>query len=281
VSSGPIIVLGVAPRSGTNLVFEQLCLHPDCAPQQTWFEDGLLLNASLLAEYCARTAQFRNTWPEQRARTEDLLSAIGAALLGSLDPGGGRLLTKTPSTRGIDLAPALFPDASVVVVVRDGLSTVASAKRTWGANVSAAATRWADGVRRLLQTQTRHVVVRYEDVVLSPVETMTLLLEQLGLPLDHFPFSEAERPPVRGSSELMGRDRDWGPQEAPVAFDPVQRGAELTVAERAKFSRIAGAEQRALGYPDTPLRHPGAGIWAEAERLAYRVNVRVRRHTPL
>ena len=47
----PIFILGIMHRSGTNLLQDLLCLHPDCEPGGIIGEDGLIAKADPLIEY--------------------------------------------------------------------------------------------------------------------------------------------------------------------------------------------------------------------------------------
>ena len=43
-----VIILGIAPRSGTNFFCDLLTRHPDCEPVRTIWEDFLVANADKL-----------------------------------------------------------------------------------------------------------------------------------------------------------------------------------------------------------------------------------------
>src|SRR5215470_3434851 len=129
-SPGPILVVGISRRSGTNYLASLLAMHPDCAPPRAPLaEDHLLRDAPLLAEYARRASE---CWPERwgdrddaRTRLERSLGgALGAFLADGVD--APRIVTKTPSPEHLELVSLLLPDAPVVVLLRDGRSVVES-----------------------------------------------------------------------------------------------------------------------------------------------------------
>ena len=47
----PIFILGISQRSGTNFLFDLLCLHPDCGAPSIKWEDFLVDKSDLLVRY--------------------------------------------------------------------------------------------------------------------------------------------------------------------------------------------------------------------------------------
>src|SRR5262245_36301143 len=151
---GPIFVLGMARRTGTNFCFQLLSLHPDVAPAARLPEDFALHDADLLVEYAERTRRHWNArWghhPEAGAR---LVRSLGDAVLAFLvseglaaeaPRAGARPLFKTPSVRNLERCAELFPGASLVVLVRDGRDAVESALRSFDSPFEAAARGWCE-----------------------------------------------------------------------------------------------------------------------------------------
>src|SRR5829696_4648598 len=95
---------------------------------------------------------------------------------------------KTPHyVHHVDYLLGIWPDARVVVLVRDGRDVALSLKRMpFGPNNAwAAAQWWARGVRAGLAAQARHpravATVRYEDVVRAPATEVARICEFLDL----------------------------------------------------------------------------------------------------
>ncbi len=207
----PVFLVG-CPRSGTTLLFELLGAHPDLR--------------SLPEEGHVYWSGYNH--PRRHGWASDALSAADASaaehryletLLAGLGP--GRPLDKTPkNVLRLPYLRAHFPDARIVLVVRDGRATTASLLEGWrhrrGASyVLPERLRLADydsrvwryvlppGWRSLqgsdlaqvaarqyvacTQAADRHrdavdLVVRYEDLVARPEQTVAQVEDVLGLP---------------------------------------------------------------------------------------------------
>lgn len=257
MTAGPILVLGITPRSGTNYLYDLLRLHGDCAPARApvW-EDNLLSRADLLDSYARSVAA---TWPGGEHLGEGLLRALGDSMVAFLatDP-CRRLLTKTPHVHNLELLPAVFPDARAVIIVRDGRAVVQSSLDTFGGRFETHARRWAaaaETIRRFDQRHrgadepVHHRIVRYEDLWRDLEGTLTPVLDFLGLDPAGYDMEAASRLPVRGSStQRRGGQVDWAPVERPAGFDPTARFDHWSQRMRDRFDHIAGRQLEHFGY---------------------------------
>jgi hypothetical protein len=267
----PVFILGLTPRTGTNYLWDLLCLHPACAPSREPIrEDFFLEHAHLLTTFIRQvSSSWDPAWGIVSEKTmAELHAALGTALLDFLSTDEDRrLVTKNPSVVGIDQVFDFFPTAQLIVLVRDGRAVVESCVRTFGWDVDLAARRWAtaaDNAMRFLDGRvsddTAVRLVRYEDLVADPRGQMTELLRFLDLDVADFDFYAAERLPVRGSSVFLGGQSEvhWDPIERTADFDPLRRSASWDADQHRRFAWLAGRQQVALGYPlddsvpDTP-----------------------------
>lgn len=267
VRSAPVFLVGVHRRCGSNFVCDALQLHKQFSIPEPLTEDYLLENAHLLHDYVERTVASR--WRKRFNAEEDvvlcrktLCRRLGAALTSTLAARiapGSRLLTKTPDPDNVKLFPSLFPDAKLVLIVRDGRDVVESSFRSWPSQSYAHWMRmWAKGARTILdfvngagkQCKEQWRLVRYEDL-LHDREAFGSLLDFLGVSRETYPWDELESLPVRGSSTHRGNASElhWRPVEKTADFRPVGRWANWSLIRRLQFKAIAGAEQTALGYP--------------------------------
>jgi hypothetical protein len=227
---------------------------------------------------------------------DDLVAALGLGLAHHLAQGitAPWFVTKMPNLDGIGNASRLFPDAPIVVVVRDGRAVVESAVRTFNEPFDREAARWADGARAVLDLARAGVanvmVVRYEDLVSNVESTMSAVLDHIGLDAADYPFADAEGLPIRGSSELAGQG---GVHWQEVDRDSIAlegRGTALSESQVATFDRLAGPELEELGYARTPVRAASGGAarslavpsrerltWS-ARRIGGRIRRKIRRH---
>lgn len=209
-SEDPILLLG-CPRSGTTLLFDLLQQH----------EGLVSLDEEGHVYWSAYHHPRRGGWRSDEVCAEDLLSRerkyvdTAFAMLGN-----GRPLDKTPkNVLRIAYLRALYPRARIVLAVRDGRATVASLLEGWrkrrgasyllptrlrlsdydsriwryvlppgweklqGTDLPTVATRQylASSSAALQHRDLIDAVVRYEELVDSPVETMRALLKQLSL----------------------------------------------------------------------------------------------------
>jgi hypothetical protein len=271
----PVFLLGVTQRTGTHLLEGLLEIHPECCvvgPRpvaEYWsFEDFLLEHADLLERYVQETRRHW-VWPWGSDHTVDdvLLAGLGTGLLNAFaslgkTPTGSIGLLRTPNVSNLTLVPKLFPDAQVIVVVRDPLDVAASGQRSFGpafrSNWNDAETwiyRWQAGVQALFAAYEelggrRLHSVRFEDLVEDRDRVVRMLLRFLDLEAGDYDFERAASLPVRGSSEVRASSEsvDWEPVAASEGFDPVGRSDVLPAAQRRRLSALVENEMKVLGY---------------------------------
>jgi protein-tyrosine sulfotransferase len=281
----PIFLIGIMPRSGTNYVYNLLRQHGDvdCVTNADMPEDFLLFHSDLLLRYADVVAAWwvqywrpgrgaRATKARRHESRSAIAAALGRGLVGVLegpDTRGRRVATKTPVVRSMDNVFALFPEAQVVVLVRDGRDQVASAVRSYGWNIDFAMHRWAEAARTVTafddahaqDDPPRHMILRYEDVIDDPETSLTRMFSFLGLRTDGYDFTVHERLPVYGSSEHLGVDEGlaagYRRVERTAEFDPRRRWADWPAERLERFNHIAGREMVRLGY-ELEGAHPQA-----------------------
>ena len=271
----PIFIAGTYPRSGTNHLLDLLCVHPDCAPPAPIWEDFLLANAGHLDAYVdAVTSHWNPGWGTGDAERRALLAALGGGIAEFLRgrARAPRVVTKTPSVAGLSHFAALFPEAYLIVLVRDGRAVVESGVRSFGWFRDGAIHGWAQAARRVLAFEAsaqasalRYRRVHYEELVARPEACLRELLEFLGLDAARYDFARAASLPVRGSS-TQGRESGdrvhWGAVPRTPDFAPTDRFQHWTRAQHARFDWIASDELRALGYaPMAPAGGPARAVW--------------------
>jgi hypothetical protein len=201
---------------------------------------------------------------------------IGTALLRFADPGpeeGGpvrdfRLILRSPTTEGIAAATTLFPDARVLVLVRDGPATVESGRRSFRWPYEEAMQAWRQSVRRILTflasaDGSRCQLVRFEDLTADPAREIARVIAFLGLDPALYPFNRVDEIPVFGSSSFgrtEGEGVHWRPVPKDPSFDPLARAESWPPRRLARFAWLAGAEHRKLGYLVHPLS-PMVRVW--------------------
>ena len=260
----PILVMGVMPRSGTNFVRDLLSKHPDVVadPGRLW-EFPLLHSSKAMSNFTDRFVSFFPPNAEIVGQWDALAMLAGAWLRELQDEAGQkRILLKTPHVQYLSLAPYIFPDAKIILCLRDGRDVMDSTLGTftkWSParkTFSQLAHEWQLGTKAILSFNPGQAhanpdiaIVRFEDMVLNPVQSVEGMLAHLGLDLTRYPTAEIKSMPVRGSSRSKAKPGDrWKPQEKTADFNPVRRWESWSVARRARFDRIAGQTLEAAGY---------------------------------
>jgi hypothetical protein len=263
----PVFIIGIHRRSGTNFLADAICLTSRFSLPVPLYEDYLLQYSNMLLKYTQLTAaeQYEKRFSERpNAYTECkrlMLRSIGDGLLAFLRsyiPDGCRILTKTPDPWNLNNFFPLFPDALLIIIVRDGRDCVESAKWAFpGRSYLYWMTTWAANARTIInflkevppQHEGQLIVTRYEDLLSDEAE-MNRILEFIGCCPQEYPWNEFRALPVRGSTFFRGEKNTlhWQPVDKTKDFQPVGRWKKWSWWLRWNFKRVAGAELVALGY---------------------------------
>jgi protein-tyrosine sulfotransferase len=289
----PIILLSACPRSGSNYLENLLLLHPACRKSKVP-EDFFLANSETLLNFCRSVAESWDDWWLPRLGGPSRLAMhIGTALLRFADPGPEeerpagdfRLILRSPTTEGIAAAATLFPNARVLVLMRDGPATVESGRRSFGWPHEEAMLAWRQSVRRVFSFLAsadgpRCQLIRFEDLTADPARELARVIAFLGLDPGLFPFDRVDEIPVFGSSSFGRMDGErvhWRPVPKDPSFDPLARAQSWPAYRLTRFAWLAGTEQRKLGYFVHPLS-PMGRVWnvvLDAMYVARRIAIQI------
>lgn len=302
----PIFVLGILQRSGTNYLNNLLLLHPDMqSPGMVW-EDFYLAQAEHLSNYAEATQKrWGNVW------TKTVSSALGqGALLAHLGQGivslmenqyaalvetgkfsppaqtPIRLVTATPSVNNLHLFFELFPQGAPIIIVRDGPALVESGVRSFGWDYDEAMYLWAERARDILafcrapEHQGKFFLVQYRDLYTRNRQTMTQLLNFLGLDPSRYDFDAAENLKVMGSSEVAAKEGalHWKEVKKPHDFNPLTRAHGWGLRLKCRFAWMGGKEMRAFGY--TLEDQPRRPIWNSFMDRLYGLEIKLKQTWP-
>jgi len=277
----PIFIRGIMPRSGTNFLIDIFKQHEDVqvSPGRTW-EFPHPYGAPTLQRYVDLVSDFPNAPGFRRDRFMQCLGNAWLEYLQDVTEPGKRIVLKTPTVDDVDSFFDFFPEALLVLIVRDGRDLVASALevpfmrrpgfslrdvRTWPqflgpSHFTALCRRYAAAAGHVAEFERglrnsdhagRFRLVRYESLYLDQENEVRDLLAWAGLSDDKYDWSALDSMPVRGSSFLRGKDggMDFG-QGVPRTgeFAPVGRWKSWSSARRRVFDREAGDAMSKLGY---------------------------------
>lgn len=278
---GRLIFLVGARRSGTNWLGRVIGAHPDvvAVPAETHlFSHGIRPLADRVHHGPAssnRTGSIYMDREEFLDGLRDLVDRIFAGLYDALrhdEPLDGRLLERTPwHAFALDLIGAVYPDAFVVHMVRDGRDVGRSlVAQDWGPDrISDAAEEWRSTIQSVRRAASdipdpRFIEVRYEELLRDPRSLVPDVYSRLGLP---------------AGDQIV----DVALAEAGVHFnvDPgsprVQAGKwreEWSAREIREFERVAGGTLDELGYERAV---PVSKFGARGRQVRARIRSRVRR----
>src|SRR3954470_340371 len=255
----PIFVVG-SMRSGSTLFRLILDAHPRIAiSEETGFMGGLAA-----AKHIPNWRHGRN-WYERLGFSEQEFDArlrefyAGLFERHALAQGKQRWGEKTPfHSRHIAEMATVFPDAVFVGIVRHPGAVVHSLMRKFHYGAEDAAAYWDSTNREILRRglelgEQRFALLRYEDLVQHPEETLHDLVDFLGEPwsddlLRHQEIQAARGTPRVSAGKTGTRD--------PITTDLAHRWADgLPPADRELLDAVAGPLARFLGYEPTA---PGA-----------------------
>jgi hypothetical protein len=264
-SSAPIFILGITPRCGTNLLFNLLRLHPDCGVPEPIWEDYLLEPTHLLLQYVRRVHNWwesaKEPWVTKGGLEGELCNCLGQGLLSFLQSrvGTKRLLTKTPNVSNLDQFFAFFPEAYLLILVRDGRDVVESGVQSFGWDRDGFTRGWAHAAQTILEFDQAHrerglryMIVRYEDLHLDLDNELRQILAFLDLDSVAYDFEAAHELPVYGSSTL-GATEDWvhwKPMSRTAGFNPIGKWSDWSKSRHERFNWLAGKYLVAFGYKE-------------------------------
>jgi len=268
--SHPIFIHGVTERSGTNFLSGLIQLHPDCfLPAPVW-ENYLLKPIDRLAEYADLVVEnWDFGWGVTEEDKQELVRSLVRSVLGLLEQKGDyaakHLLTKTPNVSNLNLFFRFFPNAKLIILVRDGRAVVESTINSFNINFDQATAKWVGAAETIVEFEKKHALytgkyklVRYEDLHGNTEQALRDLFEFLELDAQQYPFDEALNLPVRGSSKFRGEDEElhWEPVAKTAEFKPLERFRHWGVAEHQQFNKTGSALLEYFGYTPLHLDEP-------------------------
>jgi hypothetical protein len=186
-----ILIVG-SHRSGTTWLHQLVVAHPRIAgveKAETWVFSGL---AALWANVSGAESPQLDTYVTRTAAAHAMRRFCDRAFVATMEdkPSADYFLEKTPThSWHLDLVSALYPDAWIIHIIRDGRDVAHSgAELDFGpSDVEAAARHWRDTIERVRRDSvlfSRYREVRYEALLADPVGETSELLTWLGLDVD-------------------------------------------------------------------------------------------------
>lgn len=264
-TSGPIFVVG-SNGSGSTLLRLMLDSHPAIAiPEETGF-----LRLAMAHEWVPYW-KLGDSWYSSLGLTEDEMYAEVAGFYSRLfasyaaEHGKTRWGDKTPfHVWHLDLALRLYPDATVIGIVRHPAAVVSSLRKRFMRKPKVAIKHWSRSYRQLLfeaeRLGDRCVLLRYEDLVRKPEDVMRALLDIIGEPWSDDVLAHHE---VQAAAESTGFTRtDRAIDTAPMTEWETALPSKLREAVIERNGPLAAAlgYDPARGVPVAPLFAGGSPL---------------------
>lgn len=249
-------------------------------------EDFFLKYADLLNQFCKSVyLNWDSNWQKRMGGSSDFLfQHIGNSLISFIkmpyyhypnekadkrteyipqdEVKNRRLVTKTPNVDNLPLFSKLFPDAHLIVLIRDGRSVVGSTIKSFRSmSFDKAAYQWRNAARKIIafdkenrKSNKNYIIVKYEDLYMNTQKELERLFSAVDLDPKDFDHENAASLPVYGSSELKASKGklNWEGTEKNKEFDPVNRWQNWNPKMHSRFNWIAGNEMKKLGYSIVP-----------------------------
>lgn len=274
--SGRIIFAVGARRSGTNWLQRILAARPDVVamPTETYlFSHGLQPLAERIQHANPNLPQTAKAFMPRDVfldAARDFADRVFAENLRLIAPDARYVIERTPwHVYHLDLIAAVYPDAPIVHIIRDGRDVTRSLRsQSWGPkSMAEAAEEWRSSVSAGRSTGgalPRYIEVHYERLLADPEMEIGTLYERLDLDLSSGELEQA----VLAARSAFNVDPVF-----PTIGSGKWRGA-LSPSDLRTFDRIAGPLLEELGYQrEAP---PSAGAHGTLVHAATRARSRAR-----
>jgi len=220
----PVFIVGCG-NSGTTLTATILSRHPDAF--SIGFESNFFF-PTLGLNYSKKIAIFIDTLSRQYKKSF--------------------FMEKTPKhALCIGRIFKILPHAKIIYVIRDGRDAVASLKKRYK-NIEVATDRWVTDNRSAIKWKfdDRVKLIRYEDLVKNPHQTVTLICEHLNITFDPKMLTSSETPyknTAKGNMIMRSAQ-----VSAPIYNNTGKWESNLTPEELSYFMAKASHIMRKLDY---------------------------------
>ena len=273
-------ILGVGQRSGTNYIYNLLKQHPACIGPGPIWQDYVLEKSSLLTEYVNHIYQRWNpNWEvtNKVAPPDTLLRYFGESIERFLrlqitnesintnvpqeentkQNSSTIFLTKTPSVTGLENIFEIFPEAFLILIIRDGRTVVESGVRSFDWDYEIATRKWAAAANTIYQIKKKYentsknfLIIKYEDLFTDEKSELIKMFNYLELNANDYNFDATAELGVTGSSDVrkqMGNVH-WDATKKTQDFNPLARFKSWNTKRHDRFNWIAGKSMNNFGY---------------------------------
>lgn len=253
-----IFIIGVSHRTGTAYLNSLLTKHPLCGISRIPGEDYLLYSSELITYYVSNVISKWNTLASEQPFGDEFLPTIGKGLAEFITPEinkGKRIISRAPLPYGAVNHSKLFPEAKVILIIRNGQDLTESHLRSFNYRFEYVVRKWIKGMREIERirdssTSEQVYVIKYEELYKNTKAQMNTILDFLDLDKDAYDFEAAINTEVIGSSDVKIKTGNlhWNPVPKYEGFKPLERSASWSKWRHYRFNYLAGDISRSHGY---------------------------------
>ena len=267
-------------RSGTNYIYNLLREHPGCLGPGPIWEDYVLEQSGVLTEYVSHLyRRWSPKWEVESkvAPPEALLRYFGESIerflrLQITNESGDKealkknergrirlkiLLTKTPTVTGLENVFDIFPEALLILIIRDGRAVVESGVRSFDWDYEIAMRKWNTAAETIYNMKEKYknnskkfLIVKYEDLYSDEKSELIRIFNYLDLDPKDYDFDSTASLGVSGSSVVRNETGEvhWQTTKRSPDFNPLARFKDWDSKRHGRFNWIAGQSMIRFGY---------------------------------
>ncbi len=166
-------------------------------------------------------------------------------------------ITTTPYVIGMENVDELFPHVKVIVIIRDGKSVVESGVigGFWRFEEGVELWRKSAEIIKCMEQREGTLIVRYEDLVKAPEDTMDKIFHFLNLSSETYSFERMNQLPVFGSSTNRQNDQFiYETKPKTDSFNPIGRSDSWTPIMHYRFDLKCSELAQHFGYEKADYR---------------------------
>jgi hypothetical protein len=288
----PPVFIVACRRSGTTLLRTMLAQHPNLQahpdePQfilgayqrfgQRFEEGAQAVDYVVHHQYCAPGISAESLPANPRTLSE----LIHAYLMAWCDSERQPVLKHPMLILHLDLLDSLFPNATIIHVVRDPRANVSSQRARWShLSVWECASFWRDAVRNARRwaqrNQGRYVELQYEHLVINPQNTLRTLCTALRIPYTQQLLQFEQNETVFDRTTAATVQRFTGADSSRVnLWQERLSSADIRLIERCCYREMAWWDYALLQPPVAWLPYSGRFITEnghyQLKRIAHRL----------
>jgi hypothetical protein len=256
----PVFILGITGRSGTNYLYNLLQIHPDCEGSNLTAEDFIIFGLDKLEKFTTKIGgQWKKEWKYDHKIESQIKKSLGDGISAFLLNGREDkcIVSKTPSTINIAKFFTFFPDAKLIIMLRDGKDVVESGVNSNFWNYEMGFHIWNKSAKRIVEFinenksySDRILIIKYENLINSLSKEINKTLSFCNLTPSKYDVHKANKINLLGSSSTNQKNKKfvWEVVTDKSNFSPLIRSQNWSKTLHYRYNKKCGDNAKKLGY---------------------------------